>query len=113
MTACIARANFIVPMQHEGPVEVLEDGRMKPGKDTKFKFPVFKTKEGKEFLPIYTDGLEFSKKMQGGEWNAAVFKYKDIKMFAAGKDGIRINPEGQGLVIPKERFDEIDKPAQG
>lgn len=112
MTACIQRANFIVPMQHVGDVEVLEDGRMKPGKDTKFKFPVIRTKEGKEYLPIYTDGLEFSKKMKDDEWNAAVFKFADIMMFANDKDGIRINPEGQGLVVPKEKMGEIGLPAQ-
>ncbi|MBR4671252.1 MAG: SseB family protein [Butyrivibrio sp.] len=107
MVDCIKKSNFIVPMQHEGDVEVLEDGRMKPGKDTKFKFPVIKTKEGKEYLPIFTDGLEFSKKLSGAGWNAAVFKYDDIIRFAKDKDGIRINPEGQGIIIPKERFEVL------
>ncbi|WP_158588638.1 SseB family protein [Butyrivibrio sp. X503] len=107
MVACIKKGNFIVPMQHEGDVEVLEDGRMKPGKDTKFKFPVIKTKEGKEYLPIFTDGLEFSKKLNGSGWNAAVFKYADVIKFAKDKDGIRINPDGQGIVIPKERMEAI------
>lgn len=107
MVACIKKGKYIVPMQHEGEVEVLEDGRMKPGKDTKFKFPVYKTKEGKEYLPIYTDGTEFGKKLAGAGWNAAVFKYEDVIRFAKDKDGIRINPEGQGIVIPKERMKAI------
>ncbi len=107
MVDCIKKGSFIVPMQHEGDVEVLEDGRMKPGKDTKFKFPVIKTKEGKEYLPIFTDGLEFSKKLNGSGWNAAVFKYADVIKFAKDKDGIRINPDGQGIVIPKERMEAI------
>ncbi len=108
MLALIRNGSFIVPMQHEGPVEVLEDGRMKMGKDTKIKFLLMKTQDNKQFLPIYTDGLEFSKKLHGSEWNAAVFKYQDILRFVQDKDGIRINPNGQGIVMPKDRMMAIE-----
>ncbi len=104
MLSLIRTSNFILPMQHEGPVEVLEDGRMKFGKDTKFKFLILNTADGKQFLPIYTDAIEFGKKLRGSEWNAAVFKYQDILKFINDKDGITINPDGQSVVLPKDRM---------
>ena len=104
MLSLIRSSNFIVPMQHEGPAEVLEDGRMKFNKDSKFKFLMLNTKDDKHFLPIFTDGIEFGKKLRGTEWNAAVFKYQDILKFMSDKDGITINPEGQSIVLPRERM---------
>ncbi|SFB87653.1 SseB family protein [Butyrivibrio sp. YAB3001] len=104
MLSLIRTSNFIVPMQHEGPVEVLENGMMKFSKDTKFKFLVMNSKDEKQFLPVYTDGIEFSKKLRGSEWNAAVFKYQDILKFMNDKDGITINPDGQNLLLPKDRM---------
>lgn len=104
MLALIRSSSFIVPMQHEGPVEVLDDGRMQFNKDTKFKFLVLNTKDDKHFLPVFTDAIEFGKKLRGSEWNAAVFKYQDILKFMGDKDGITINPEGQSVVLPKDRM---------
>ncbi len=104
MLALIRSSNFIVPMQHEGPVEVLDDGRMQFNKDTKFKFLVLNTKDDKHFLPVFTDAIEFGKRLRGSEWNAAVFKYQDILKFMGDKDGITINPEGQSVVLPKDRM---------
>ena len=104
MLSLIRTSNFILPMQHEGPVEVLEDGRMKFGKDTKFKFLLMNTADGKQFLPIFTDAIEFGKKLRGSEWNAAVFKYQDILKFVSDKDGITINPDGLSVVLPKDRM---------
>ena len=104
MLSLIRNSSFIVPMMHEGPVEVLENGLMKFNKDTKFKFLMLNTKDDKHFLPIFTDGIEFSKKLRGSEWNAAVFKYQDILKFVNDKDGIAINPDGQNVIIPKERM---------
>jgi hypothetical protein len=104
MLSLIRNSRFIIPMQHEGPVEVLEDGMMKFNKDTKFKFLVIKTKDDKQFLPVYTDAIEFAKKLHGSEWNAAVFTYQDILKFVQDKEGITINPDGQSVVLPKERM---------
>lgn len=112
MLSLIRNANYIIPMQHEGPAEVMEDGRIRMGKDTKLKFLVMKTKDDKQFLPVYTDAIEFSKKLTGTEWNAAVFKYQDILKFVQDKEGIRINPNGQGIVLPKDRMMAIEIAAQ-
>ncbi len=104
MLSLIRSSSFILPMQHEGPVEVLEDGRMKFGKDTKFKFLVLNAQDGKQFLPVYTDAIEFGKKLRGSEWNAAVFRYQDILKFVSDKEGISINPDGQNVILPKDRM---------
>lgn len=104
MLSLIRNSQFIVPMQHEGPVEVMEDGKMKFNKDTKVRFLVMKTPDDKQFLPIFTDMIEFAKKPQDQVWNAAVFSYQDIIKFAQDKDGIRINPHGQQILIPKNRM---------
>ena len=105
MLSELKKARFMVPMQHEGPAEMTENGQLKFTKDTRIKFLVMKTKDNKQFLPIYTDGFEFTKLgKEAGVWNVGVFGYKDILKFAMDKDGVRINPEGQGLVITKERL---------
>ena len=105
MLSLLHSAKFMVPMQHEGPAEMTENGQLKFTKDTKIKFLVMKTKDGKQFLPIYTDGFEFTKLgKEAGVWNVGVFGYNDILKFAMDKDGVRINPEGQGLVLTKERM---------
>lgn len=104
MLSLIRTSNFIIPMQHEGPVETLEDGRLKFGKDSKFKFLMMNTQDGKQFIPVFTDAIEFGKKLRGSEWNAAVFRYQDILKFVADKDGVTINPEGQSVVLTKDRM---------
>ncbi len=112
MVSLIRNSQFIVPMQHEGPAEVMDDGRIKLNKDSKFRLLVMKTADGKQFLPVYTDGFEFSKLPQFKEWNAGVFRFHDILGFVQDKDGIRINPEGQGLVMTKDRMLQVDAAVQ-
>ena len=110
MLSLIKNGKFMVPMQHEGPAEMMENGQLKFGKDTKIKFLVMKTPDGKQFLPVFTDGFEFTKLgREAGIWNVGVFGYKDILKFAMDKDGIRINPQGQGLVITKERLQALEE----
>ena len=104
MLSLVRAAHFIVPMQHEGPAELMEDGRVRFGKDTKIRFLVMKTQDDKQFIPLYTDGFEFAKNGKGKEWNAGVFGYQDILRFVQDKDGIRINPDGQGIVITKQQM---------
>ena len=112
MLSFIRAAQFIVPMQHEGPAETLEDGRVKLTKDNRIRFLVMKTSDDKQFLPVYTDGFEFAKLAQSKEWNAGVFRYQDIIRFAQDKDGIRINPEGQGIILTKDRMMALEAAGQ-
>ena len=112
LLSTLRASHLIVPVQHEGPAEMLEDGRIKLNKDTKLKFLIMKTKDDKQFLPVYTDTFEFSKLAQNREWNAGVFAYNDILRFISDKDGIRINPDGQGLVLATERLKAFEEFAQ-
>ena len=104
MLSLIRQAQFLVPTQHEGPAELLEDGRVKISADTKLKFLVLKTSEDKQFIPVFSDAFEFAKQEKNGEWNAGVFRYQDIIHFIQDRDGIVINPKGQSVVLTKDRI---------
>ena len=113
MLSLIRTSSFIVPMQHDGPAEALEDGRLKLTKDNKIRFLVMKTSDDKQFMLVYTDGFEFAKLAKTTkDWNAGVFRYQDILKFVQDKDGIRINPDGQGLVITKDRMMALEMMGQ-
>ncbi len=112
MLGLIRSSRFIIPIQHEGPAEIMEDGRLKFTKDTKIKFLIMKTKDEKQFIPLYTDSFQFSRHPQAKDWNVGVFGYPDILKFVQDKDGININPEGQGLVMTKERMMSLEFAAQ-
>ena len=104
--------HYIVPIQHEGPAEVMEDGRIHFNKDTKLKFPVMKNAEGKIFLPVFTDGVEFSKKFGKGGFEGGVFGFQDVLRFIQDKEGFVINPMGQNIMIPKDRILALQAAAQ-
>ena len=104
MLSLIRGAQLLVPTQHEGPTEVDENGRIKIGKDTKLKFMVVKTKDEKQFLPVYTDPFEFAKQGVTKDWNAGMFRYQDVIRFVQDREGIVINPLGQSVVLTKDRI---------
>ena len=108
MLGNLFNGKFIVPMQYEGRAEKTENGRVRMGKDTKFTFFMVKTADDKIFMPVFTDGFEFSKMKLGHEWNAAVFSFSDIARFIQDKDGVAINPAGHRIFMPKEQIIAID-----
>ncbi|MCR4833380.1 MAG: SseB family protein [Butyrivibrio sp.] len=107
MAAMAQASRYIVPMQHQGPAELTENGKMKLSKDSKLRFPIIKTANEKSFLPVFTDGIEFSKKFKGTEWEGGVFTFFDIIRFLQDKDGIVINPFGQNIIMPKDRMQAL------
>ncbi len=112
MLSFIRSGQFIVPMQHDGNAETMEDGRIKLTKETRIKFLVMKTQDDKQFLPVFTDGFEFAKLAEAKEWNAGVFRYQDILKFVQDKEGIRINPNGQSIVLTKDRMMALEMAGQ-
>ncbi len=112
MLNLIRNSSFIVPMQHEGPAQVMADGRIRIDKDTKTKFLIMKTQDDKQFLPVCTDGFEFARINKDREWNAAVFKYKDLLRLVNDKDGIRINPAGQSVALTKQQMMAVEVAGQ-
>ena len=112
MMTLVRNGTFIVPMQHEGPAQVMEDGRIQLDKDTKTKFLLMKAPDGKQFVPVCTDGFEFARINKDREWNAALFRFRDLVRLVNDKDGIRINPAGQGIVVPKQQMMLIEMAGQ-
>lgn len=112
MFSLMRAGHFIVPMKHEGPAEVLEDGRIKIDKDSKIEFLIIKTQDEKQFLPVYTDGFEFAKRNKGKEWNAGVFRFADIIRFVGDRDGVIFNPDGQGVILTGQQMMAIEVAAQ-
>lgn len=112
MIALARAGQYIVPIQHEGPAEMMTDGRIKFNKDTKLRFPVMKTNNGKLFLPIFTDGIEFAKKFGREGFEGAVFKFSDILRFVQDKDGLAINPMGENIMLPKDKMMALEAASQ-
>ncbi len=112
MLTLIRNSSFIVPMQHDGPAEVMADGRIKIDKNTKTRFPVMKTQDGKEFIPVCSDGFEFARINQDRQWNAAIFRFRDLIGLSHEKDGIRINPAGQSVVLTRQQMMAIEAAGQ-
>ncbi len=112
MITLVRNGTFIVPMQHEGPAQVMEDGRIRLDKDTKTKFLLMKAPDGRQFVPVCTDGFEFARINKDREWNAAIFRFRDLVRLVNDKDGIRINPAGQGIVVPKQQMMLIEMAGQ-
>ncbi len=108
MLSLIRNSSFIVPMQHEGPAQVMEDGRIKIDKDTKTTFLVMKAPDGKEFIPVCTDGFEFARINRERKWNAGIFSFRDLIRVVNEKDGIRINPAGQSVLMGKQQMMAIE-----
>lgn len=101
------KASFIIPTVHEGPAEVLESGLIRPGRDVKLRFPMLQGENGENFLPVYTDMAEFSKRFRGSGWMGGVFDFNAITACIEDKNGFIINPDGERLVMTAERIREL------
>ena len=107
MLTDMSRARFIIPTRHEGPAEVMEGGLIKIEGDTRLQFPIMEGSGGEAFLPVFTDIIEFSKRFRGSEWLGGVFEFHSIKGVLADKSGMIINPDGQRLVVTKDRLEDL------
>ncbi len=103
----IKRAVYLVPTRHEGPAEVLEGGMIKAGPDSRIRFPLLKGENGEDFLPVYTDMSEFSKRFGTGEWMAGVFSFNAIEEYVADKTGFIVNPDGERIFITTQRLKQM------
>ena len=106
MLDLIRKGSFIVPIQHEGPAEVVGDNRLRFNSETKIRFFILQDKNEKTFLPVFTDVQEFVKKFGTAEWEGAAFSFDQIKSFLDGRDGLVINPFGENVMLLKERIME-------
>lgn len=84
----IENAKFLIPMQPAG-----EDG-----KDMGFAKA---ENNGKNYLPLFTDWLEFSKGYNSSQWKGVVAGIREA-VDIAGDDGIVLNYTCEALVITKD-----------
>ncbi|MCR4764465.1 MAG: SseB family protein [Lachnospiraceae bacterium] len=110
MWSLIRSSHFIVPMQQEGPVELVGD-KLKLGKDSRLRFPMVTGPDGKTYLPVFTDGPEFSKKYAREGWNGAAFQWKDVLSLITERDGVIVNPMTHKAVLSKERIAQMETAA--
>ncbi len=110
MWSLIRSSHFIVPMQQESPVELVGD-KLKLGKDTKLRFPMVTGPDGKTYLPVFTDGPEFSGKYAKEGWNGAAFLWKDVLSLITERDGLIVNPMTHKAVLSKERIAQMETAA--
>lgn len=75
-------------------------------KDTSLNFPKVEDNDGKSFLPLFTDWLDFQKAYHKEEWGAMVVSIYD-GITIAGDDGIVVNPLGENLVLNQAGIEKI------
>lgn len=106
MLDLIKKGTYIVPIQHEGPAEVVGTNRLRFNSETKIRFFILQDKNEKTFLPVFTDVQEYLKKFNTAEWEGAAFTFDQVKSFLDGRDGLVINPFGENIMLLKERIME-------
>lgn len=115
MMALIPTGRYIIPSRVS---DVTPEQLEKLGPDAQkmakqVQFPAVKVNE-KMYLPIFTDLFEYSKKFAKTDMRPVGFEYKNLLRFVAGGiEGIIINPNGQGIVVPKEKAEELLLKAAG
>ncbi len=104
----VPKATFLMPVQMaDAPTG--ENGQTRK----ELRFPMIRNRAkttGAEirFIPLFTDLFEYSKKFGNvKDYRPVGFAYPNLLQFLAGADGFIINPNGQGIVLPK-----IVKPQQ-
>lgn len=108
MMALIPSGRFIIPSRVAEPtpeqMEKLPEGQ-KAAKQV--QFPAVKVNE-KMYLPVFTDLFEYSKKFAKTDMRPVGFEYKNLLRFVAGNiEGLIINPSGQGIVVPRDKAQEL------
>lgn len=71
------------------------------------------TLNGKNFMPVYTDIFEFSKKFANSGFRPTRADFQTISRFMGNYDGFIINPQGQAMVIERRKNPAPAAPATG
>lgn len=109
MLKLIRKGTYIVPIQHEGPAEVIGSNRLRFNSETKIRFFVLQDNKDKTFLPVFTDVQEYLKKFNTAEWEGAAFSFAQIKGMLDNRDGIVINPFGENIMLLRDRIMEQEE----
>lgn len=108
MIKAVSEATFLVPVKMKNR-KMLKDNEV-----TKIDSPeavqlavLTAEKDNTNWLPAFTDWIEFIKKYSKDEWNASLMSYTQLMDAAASCDGIVVNPGGAPLEINKENQKRI------
>ncbi|MBQ9886928.1 MAG: enhanced serine sensitivity protein SseB C-terminal domain-containing protein [Lachnospiraceae bacterium] len=91
----VKKGEFLVPANNN--VKYDETGRIENG--TPITFQIIKNNLGQNFIPVYTDVIEFRKFDQKGEFASIIVPFAGIKPLLAQAEGIIINPQGVNIPL--------------
>ena len=105
----IPTARYIIPAKVTGvnsdnvPEELPEGKKI----SRQVQLPAIEVNK-KRYLPLFTDMLEYSKKFSDSEMKPTIFEYKELVRFVTGGiEGVIINPNGQGIIVPKDKVQSL------
>lgn len=105
----IPTARYIIPAKVTGvnsdnvPAELPEGKKI----SRQVQLPAIEVNK-KRYLPLFTDMLEYSKKFSDSEMKPTIFEYKELVRFVTGGiEGVIINPNGQGIIVPKDKVQSL------
>ena len=102
----LLQAKLLVPVKFE-KTEGLNKGQNTIDAEKQDNlFPRIENNEHKQFLPMFTDWLEFQKAYKREEWGCMVFSLADGLRAAAGDPAV-INPLTENLILDRALVKEI------
>ena len=115
-TANGAAAEQTATPTHDGMAETTDaatESAEAAKKNHRVQLPMV-TLNGKNFMPVYTDIFEFSKKFANSGFRPTRADFQTISRFMGNYDGFIINPQGQAMVIERQKNPNPGQtPAQG
>lgn len=115
-TANGASAEQTATPTHDGMAETTDaatESAEAAKKNHRVQLPMV-TLNGKNFMPVYTDIFEFSKKFANSGFRPTRADFQTISRFMGNYDGFIINPQGQAMVIERQKNPNPGQtPAQG
>ena len=108
MIAEIKQASFLMPVilgSGKGNISInyRQEQLLQPNA---IQFAVMKGKNGRDYVPLFTDWIAFRKRYNPKEWQGTPIRLKDIRAFPSGK-GIVINPEGENIAFDSKMISDL------
>ncbi len=93
-------SRLIVPVVPPKDAEPDKDGKYTMRAGEKLQIPLVKDGQGNDFLPVFTDPLEYGRVFgEKKEVRPAILEYRKVIAIMAGKKGLIINPGGIKLAF--------------
>lgn len=91
----VTNGEFLIPANKD--VKYDETGKIENG--SQISFQVIRNQQGQNFIPVYTDMLEFKKFDQEGKFAGIIVPFAGIKPLLEKAEGIIINPQGVNIPL--------------